>query len=201
METEEILAAIQKAAETIATPNWAAILSVIISLLAVVVAGFVAWKQIEISKRQADISNKQNKIALFEKKYEVYCELFKVISIGGQIDDSKPFSRFESLHEIEVIYGIDIAIDQGINDQLVSILTQVKLSEYIIRQSMFLFDYLTEADIDKLMECLMNCMIFIVKSRKEFINPKTDDVRKFSSACKEFKESYLVKIETELSLK
>lgn len=79
METEEILAAIQKAAETIATPNWADIASVGLSLLAVVVAGFVAWKQIGIarsqniiSKMQTQIADKQNQIALFEKRFELY---------------------------------------------------------------------------------------------------------------------------------
>lgn len=72
METEEILAAIQKAADTIAMPNWAAIASAGLSLLAVLVAGFVAWKQIEISKNQAEISEQQTQIALFDKRFELY---------------------------------------------------------------------------------------------------------------------------------
>lgn len=72
METKEILDAIQKAAETIATPNWADILSVVLSLLAVTVAGVVAWKQSKISREQASIADKQNKIALFEKRLEIY---------------------------------------------------------------------------------------------------------------------------------
>lgn len=92
METEEILAAIQKAADTIATPNWAAIASVVISFLAVIVAGFVAWKQFEITKKQneivvkqAEIAEQQNKIALFEKRYEVYTTLKEVVSLAEEI--------------------------------------------------------------------------------------------------------------------
>lgn len=83
---EEILIAIQEAADTIATPNWADILSVCFSLAAVFVACVVAWrqnkvsreqteiskKQAEISREQAAIADKQNRIALFEKRFEIY---------------------------------------------------------------------------------------------------------------------------------
>ena len=69
---EEILAAIQDAANTIATPNCADKLSVLLSLLAIFVAGFVAWRQNEISRKQTDIADKQNKIALFERRFEIY---------------------------------------------------------------------------------------------------------------------------------
>lgn len=79
METEEILVALQKAAETTAAPNWADKLSVVISLLAVIVAGFVAWKQYgitkkqnELSEQQAKIMDQQNKIAVFDKQFELY---------------------------------------------------------------------------------------------------------------------------------
>ena len=69
---DEILVAIQDAANTIATPNWADILGVCFSLAAVIVACGVAKKQTEISRKQTDIADKQNKIALFEKRFEIY---------------------------------------------------------------------------------------------------------------------------------
>ncbi len=79
METEEIIAAISEAANTIASPNWAATLSAIASIGAVIAAILIAFKQVkiatrqnEIAKKQAEISDQQNKIALFEKRYEVY---------------------------------------------------------------------------------------------------------------------------------
>lgn len=62
---DELLVAIQNAANTIAEPNWADIMSVCLSLLAVVAAGIIAW-------RQNSIANRQNKITLFEKRYEIY---------------------------------------------------------------------------------------------------------------------------------
>lgn len=69
---DEILVAIQEAADKIAAPNWADIMSVCFSLAAVVVACIVAWRQNEISRKQTDIADKQNKIALFEKRVEIY---------------------------------------------------------------------------------------------------------------------------------
>lgn len=69
---DELLATIQNAANTIATPNWADIMSVCFSLAAVIVACIVAWRQNEISRKQTSIADKQNKIALFEKRLEIY---------------------------------------------------------------------------------------------------------------------------------
>ena len=103
METEEILAAIQKAAETIATPNCAdkvsvviSIISALISLVAVIVAGYVAWKQYGITKKQNEITKKQNEIAfkqveladqqnrisLFRERYELYQLLEKCMNMS-----------------------------------------------------------------------------------------------------------------------
>lgn len=78
MKMEEIFVEIQKAADTIATPNWADELSLLLSLLAIAVAGYVAWKQ-------AKISEQQNKIALFEKRYVVYENVSKVVNAAEEI--------------------------------------------------------------------------------------------------------------------
>lgn len=98
---DELLIAIQNAANTIATPNWADIMGVCLSLLAVIVACFVAWrqneilikqikismKQNEISKKQASIADKQNRIALFEKRLEIYDILFSCKSSASALRD------------------------------------------------------------------------------------------------------------------
>ena len=52
-----------------ACATWA---GVIMSSVAIVVAGIVAWRQNEISRKQTDVADKQNKIALFEKRFEIY---------------------------------------------------------------------------------------------------------------------------------
>lgn len=89
LETKEILDAIQKAAETIATPNCAAWLSAVASVGAVAVAiiiaikqNGIAKKQNEIAQRQVKISEQQNGIALFEKRYEFYQMVRDCLSVA-----------------------------------------------------------------------------------------------------------------------
>ena len=97
---DELLVAIQEAANTIATPNWADILGVCFSLMAVIVACLVALKQNEISRKQTDIADKQNKIALFEKRFEIYdilsiCKAsVQTIELIGENDDILIFWDF-----------------------------------------------------------------------------------------------------------
>lgn len=92
METEEIIAAITEAANTIARPNWAAVVSAVAAIFAVAVACIVAWKQCGIAKKQneivlkqAKIAEQQNMIALFEKRYDVYITVKKVVDIAEEI--------------------------------------------------------------------------------------------------------------------
>lgn len=80
METEEILKAIGKAAETIASPNSADKLALVLSLVAILCATGVAIFQ-------ASISNQQNKIALFEKRYEVYETTRICVSASKKVAD------------------------------------------------------------------------------------------------------------------
>ena len=76
---DDLFLAIRDAANTIAAPSWADIVGVFVSLAALFVAGFVAWRQNIILKRQTEImstqtsiADNQNKIALFEKRLEIY---------------------------------------------------------------------------------------------------------------------------------
>lgn len=214
METEEILAAIQKAADTIATPNLAAWLSAGAALVAVAVAIVVAVmqikiarkqnkiisKQTKISNRQVEISNRQNQIALFEKRYEVYCELFKIIGIGYQLDRLEPHSKFSFFHEVEVIYDVNFS-GKDFNAKLVTILTRIKRSEYIVKQSAFLFYCIDEADIYILIESLMDCMVYIIKDDSKEVDIENNDVKKFIEICRSFSSKYLSSIKAELSLK
>lgn len=84
---DEILVAIQEAADTIAAPNWADIMGVCFSLTAVVVACIVAWRQNKIVLKQAEIAEQQNKIELFEKRYEVYDVISKISAVASEVID------------------------------------------------------------------------------------------------------------------
>ena len=110
MEMEEILAAIQQAAETIATPNCAAWLSVAVSLLAVLVAGVVAWRQNIIAAKQAEIAEQQNKIALFEKRFSVYETARKCVYAANRIS-----AKAGNLDDVYYIFYVEFVGWQSLN--------------------------------------------------------------------------------------
>ncbi len=74
---ENLFLELQNDSLVIASPNWVDILSLVTSILAIVVAGIVAYRQVDISKQQ-------NKIALFELRYKMY----------NRILDCNHFARF-----------------------------------------------------------------------------------------------------------
>lgn len=96
---EKLLVAIQDAATTIATPNWADTLSAIASVVAVIAACLIAWKQYgitkkqnEISEQQARIMDQQNKIAVFDKQFELYNITEKCLQFSKALSLSFGFS-------------------------------------------------------------------------------------------------------------
>lgn len=213
METVEILAAIQKAADTIATPNWAAIASVVISFLAVIVATGVAIyvakkqnkiteKQTEIALKQAEIAEQQNKIALFQERYSVYRETMKVQSISLQISSFGVKKRTILLHEIEAIYGVQFPIEESPLDLAVSFISQIKASEYIIRQAVFLFRNIEEEDINGLMDAWIEYAIYLSKGdTSTLVDPNGVAEKAFIEKCNNFYSKYSATIEDQLDLR
>lgn len=142
METEEILEAIQKAAETIATPNWADKLSLLVSFLAILVAAgvavYVAKKQNGISEKQADIAEQQNRIALFEKRYELYRLVSKCIGLSGLISTvTRAVNSVSDIYtclsvEFDEISSEDLAAgSHTIVSKMVDITNRLELSEFL----------------------------------------------------------------------
>lgn len=215
LETKEILDAIQKAAETIATPNCAVWLSAVAAIGAVVVAIIVAVrqnniagkqtdiakKQTEIAKIQAEISEQQNKIALFKERYAVYCEIRKIINISGQIVERGKRRKEELFHDIEIIYNIKFTNQEGIL-QWVAMLSQIKRSEYIIMQSTFLFPTVDEKDIVGLIEVWIEYMAYLLNDRtKRYVDPEAEREKLFVEECDKFFDKYGDLIEEQLNLK
>ena len=161
METEEILVSIQKAADTIATPNWAAIASVVISLLAVIVAAGVAIyiaqkqnkiteRQTEIALKQAEIAEQQNRIALFEKRFLVFSEISKVIRIGQAISAQPKASLKWVLDTALVNFGYGPTIDTQDTKKILLDFIVVSHNLTAIQQAVFLFPEIEKEDVNKL---------------------------------------------------
>lgn len=208
METEEILAAIQRAADTIAKPNCTAWLSALAALGAVAVAIIVAVKQNNIAKKQnkivlkqAEISEQQNRIALFDKRYEVYGELLKICNISNQIECINEHQRMPLLCAVEAIYEIEIVNKNSINTQLNVVITRIKKSEYILHQSEFLFSNIDGENVKELIGNLLTCLIFIVKETNIPVSKDIPEMKNFIDVCNDFMQKYSNMMEKELSLK
>lgn len=162
METEEILAAIQNAAETIATPNWAAWLSALAALGAVAVAIIVAVRQnniankqteiakaqTEIAKIQAEISKQQNKIALFEKRFLIYDKVSKIFNIA-YILKKLGKSPINVVHRtISSILEYDVTKDLAKPDSTTAV--EIQCTRELVKQASFLFPEISRKDVDDL---------------------------------------------------
>lgn len=174
METEKILEVIQNAANTIATPNWADILSATLSLFAILVAGFVAWKQNKIAQEQVSIADKQNRIALFEKRLEIYDILS---SCAGSVPIIKLADNKENiLRYLFISFADNTHIKNTVDDEemrlyLISCSTKLQQARFLFSEK--IVPYITEVSVDLLI--LANA------------DGKTDDPNKFY----EKKEWYL----------
>lgn len=172
METEEILVAIQNAAETIATPNWADIASVGLSLLAVVVAGFVAWKQVKIAKKQNEIAEKQagiagqqNRIALFEKRYKIYDKLSKIFTLTNNSE----FLGNQTLYGyyVMVLLMLDYPEPQENSTDIFIYTLEMNKTVFLIQQSTFLFPNVLREDIDDFAEKFRKFFAYLVTTAPE----------------------------------
>lgn len=208
METKEILDAIQNAAKTIATPNCAAVISAIASVGAVLVTIMIAIKQVgiakkqnEIAEKQAEISEQQNKIALFKERYAVYCEVLKIINVSSQIKELGQRKKSAILHDIEIIFGISFSDEDNLSQAMV-MLSQIKRSEYVIQQALFLFRGIEEKDVNELINAWMNCMSHLTRmDNLTLFDPKGTIEKSFIDKCYMFYSKYSNIIEKQLDLK
>lgn len=217
---EEIFCEIERianaAANTIASPSWAdkidiiiSIISALISLAAVVVAGYVARKQIgiakkqnliaeeqaKISKMQTNIADKQNKIALFEKRYELYkvvlsCSFFEEYLLKCAEEPSDAYKI------IGLAFNVNLTGEAEDKERVSShISTKIE----ILKQAEFLFSENTSNQINKLARDLLvfvNIDIFQIDSEK--FNKLKED---FHKEFKAFRETgCLEDIEAQLQL-
>ena len=202
---DELLIAIQNVANTIATPNWADKLSVLLSLLAIFAAGIVAWRQnkisreqTEISRKQTDIADKQNKIALFEKRYAVYHEIANIISVGETLDSRQMPARDELLVILEVSWDISFTDWQDTQAIAATILKKLTEAKHIIAQTIFLFPQVSKKDVDDLLSATADFMgLALLNGEIDF---KSVSLKKLVNTSMDFKKKYLDMIVRELDL-
>lgn len=181
---------------------------VLMSLLAIIAAGIVAWRQNEISreqneisKKQADIADKQNKIALFEKRMECYSTLQNIFAFARQI------SELESKKGIQTAFKLYFGEADSFseNQNYIWYTITIKRQEPIIVGGLFLFPEYNEEILQSLLVDIIELSgLVAVKSKEESGQPISDAAQtckeKICNTCSNLEKTLIPLMEKELQL-
>ena len=170
----------------------------------------------------AFIARRQNKIALFEKKYEAYSEILKFICFANQLEGLKfikhPSDRvhvsqvFDAmkkpnaiLYSMSIIFGFKYEESIGQNEKLQLFLSEIKRSEHRIYSSLFLFSNLESSIIERMISTCQDFIYYVINVSRNLADLAVsggDDetARAFILACGRFSPKQKSKIEKDLLL-
>lgn len=191
MEWEEMQTAIQDAANTIAAPNWADVLGVLLSALAIVAATVVAFQQVRIQKQQ-------NNIALFEKRFHTYVAISRLLMFESLIDEetleSWDHDTMEHFFEVASVC-LDFELPSSPDRAIPARLAHSQRMTVSVKQAVFLFPDIREEHVQELCNEFENFWESVTNAVIE--NPSMDAgefLRQTSPAfprvCKQFSERY-----------
>lgn len=194
-------------------PDWEAIgtlFSFIASVGAISAAVIIPWR----------VAQQQNKIALFGIKHESYAEIHKLLCLADSISNylfkkdnqdkmyvDQVFCEMKKpsiiLNSMAVIFGF--AYDEAETDKDIWILfiSKLKETEYLIKKSLYLFDYINPEDVQQMTITCQNFLVYVLNMRNNPIklasNGGDDSTgRAFISACHNFMEKYEERIDADL---
>lgn len=172
------------------------------SLLAILVAGVVAWRQNIIAEKQADISEQQNKIALFEKRMECYNTLQNIFAFARQISEEKSKKSIQTAFKL--YFGGPDSFSENQNYTWYTI--TLKRQEPIIVGGLFLFSGYDEEKLqDILMEIIDLSGLVAVKTREEAEQPISDAAQnckeKICNMCSSLEKTLIPLMEKELQVR
>lgn len=147
------------------------------------------------------VADRQNKIALFEKKYECYKIIQSLIVWAKQIENVKTNKEVQTAFRIY----FDKPDELIKNKSMTEMVTKLKRQETVIVAGAFLF---REYDVELLQEIIKDGMDVIVKVAasntqlpENTLSEEAEQAKqKYIQRCKEFEEKYIDLMEEELKL-
>lgn len=178
--------------QAVSQPGWVEYLTIGISLVSVVVSGIAIWFAIRVA-------DKQNKIALFEKRYAVYDTLLHCITFSNGINDNTiDYSNLLSIQSMIIVsFGYCPVIEAKTADALEKECTKYVLDvKGKLDSAAFLFncnaDIYTRKIADELVWIIFP--LFDPDTRKKHCENYQKEVEKM-------KQELLPQIKKELSLR
>ena len=183
METEIIqqLGVIAKNIQALAEPKFIEYMALILSVVSILFA-------IRVPKQIAD---RQDRIALFEKRYECFQLFERCVALYRRIED---IDKIEDL-EIECYFMLGKLEVENID--LASLHREIKQFEFTLHQMQFLFPKLSECDLHILFETLQEFICSVLLAKDMDLDKKTSINRlkqKYVNTMKNFTCKYTVVI-------
>lgn len=187
MESELIQAinSITESVNALAQPRCIDWLAVILSFFSVVLSVAAIWFAVQVPKKIAD---RQDKIALFEKRYECFqifqkCFILYKYSIGE-----------ESIEKItkQCYHILEIQKVEELNNHHFQ--RKIEQIEYILHQIVFLFPTIQDQDVSDLYESL-SAYLYAIMTHKKFEESKQayiDSMIKFGKYVDEIWDSMTI---------
>ncbi len=119
---------IAKAIQETSVPLW---VTIILAVLPVLTTVIIFWRQNKIIKEQLKVASRQNDIALYEKRYEVYQHILQFSSnvhvLVYFLSDKNKFSDYELLDKLFENFNCNIGCSfTEKNDYIMNIVYKVK---------------------------------------------------------------------------
>lgn len=156
----EMLQALQTIADDIqaaSQPGWVEYVSIFISLVSVVVSGFAIWFAIEVPQK---IAEKQNNIALFEKRYEILCLYNSCRTFANILKDMEESEDQTDIKLLFLIVFCDVNVAEKSDKS--NLTNLIRIENEKIHEKMMQSCYLFERDISPYIELAASLIHVIV---------------------------------------
>lgn len=177
----EMIQALQTIADNIqatSQPGWVECLSIVISSISVVVSGIAIWFAIRVPKQ---IAEQQNKIALFERRYDCFQFFEECFILYKKTIDGAENEKIEK----QCCHMLGVCEIKDVTKEIVE--KRTGEIEYVLHQMEFLFEGMCESDVARLYKSLIAYMATIVnqektdKAKDDYIKVMTEFLKKYTN--------------------
>lgn len=200
MESEvlQALDSIANSIDALAQPRFIDWLAVVFSFLSIAISGIAIWFAVQVPKK---IAYRQDKIGLFEKRYECYVVIQDLLTFADQI------KMCQRIFEVQAASKMYFGEAETFHDDELAAVLALKLNrkKVLILSGAFLF---SNYDLEKLQE-IVDVGIDLIMSAateskvraQELLSKKTEELKaSYCALCEEFEKKYLDAIEKEINL-
>ncbi len=182
---------------TYTEPNWDALSSW--ASWASVGASFIAiWFAIQVPKK---IAARQDKITLFEKRFDCYMAVQQTLEISNSIKDVTDSNKAQFAFELV----ISIQHPENYNKNVpLSILSYFRYLERLVMSGQFLFENYDCTDIQSALNEMVKFVLVMyspVRASPNLTNEEIQQKNNICQICEQFRDKYLLSMENELNLK